>query len=1194
MAARGSQITRQDYNNIRRVVFNVLGAGGTNPITNVADATFGYGQTLLSSEIPSVPDQTITEQQWDRLRLDISRAYTHQVGSSPNIPDVAGSILSGNSATIISYDSVYQTYKLAADDIVTNRNLFAGSQKPQTPVTVVNGTKTLTTAWSDSVKQTVSVTFNSAAEARYFFNSGATINFRSSRTGGTIAPQNAAAQNNSWTSFLNNVVGTVSFGRNQFYALTSGGLAPEADPVFFFAAPAPYSNNYFRIKANCNSPTNVNGTATFISFEIEWIDATTIPLINTDLIDGNLTCVISETKSIGALTLQSPVAYNIGELSPSGTAINLAASFALTSNVDVVDEGANVTFTLTSRNYPAGKAYQLEILGVSDADLQGSTTGIKTITTAGNDTLATANYTVTIRADQLTDPGESITARITIAADAFQSGEILTKTVVINDTSKTPTPTLSISSTTANSIQNEDFGSDAVVTLTNTGNRVLNVTGVNINKGSNLTDLSANFTNLSGSTTFSATTIAAGANKTFTVKFKGNIVGTQTAVVTVTSDGNDVVGGGPLPGSTKTGNISVSVITATYGLTTTPLLSYTASYSSDGITAGETPLQTIRLSNSTGNATIQLGSPAVTISGQGSLVPTVVGDPSGLTIAPGSFREFQVKFAGLTVPLTQPVTISIDGGSAGTRTILATITGTASLPAIVVSTTAITGSPTRINVQDTKTFTISNTGSAQLNVTNIAVAGQNSFSTVTVTPTSLTIPAGSPSQTITVRTQRSRIGTDTATITITSNAPAGDATKTVSVSMSSTALTPTYYAKMTSGTTVTSTSGIATGKRGDADITVYFAGAEPNADYFGYHQQASGVITGLPAGTSAQQAFSQQINKKSADGTGRVNYWPSLAGELSFWDVGVSKFFAWVPVGKRDDGTQVWMDLPGSSGGQGGGTIQFEVFPNPTISFTPGSFQYSNIEYNPSIAGQPVPTFSNGTLSVTNGFQNQTITLNATWHGSPTKPLSPVTLNSAGGYTDSKPVAFAFNGNAHILWPGVYSITGSQTYKGVTYQSPPAAITVTSAGYSALGLPANYAGLPANSTESLMMPDACWVNAGTASAAGIWYRYFRSVVLTPGASYELRAWSDDYMWVGADTGIQQVLGGYSANLGSGVSRKTFTMPSGQGSRLLITWVVFNDGQFGNVWSTNPGWFSLQVWQGTSKIWGTSQSTGAGF
>ncbi|NBP55171.1 DUF1573 domain-containing protein [bacterium] len=1198
MPARGSQITRQDYNDIRKIVFNVLGAGGTNPTTNLSDPTFGYGQSLQSSDIPLGPNQTITELQWDRLRADIGKAYTHQVGSIPSLFDVSTS-------TIISFSQVYETYLAAANDILANRNLFAGSQKPQNPVIVANGTKTLTTAWSDSVKQIVSVTFNSAAEARYFFNSGATINFRSSRAGGTTTPQNAAAQNNSWTSFLNNTVGTLSFGKTQFYSLTSGGLAPGATPIFFFTASAPYSNNYYRIKANCNVPNNANGTATFISFEIEWIDSTILPSIATDLIDGTLTSVISETKSTGNLTIQSPINYSIGELSASGTPVNLSPQFTLTSNVDTVNEGSNVIFTFTSRNYPAGKSYQLEILGISDSDLQGSTGGTKTITATGNDTLATATYTVTIKADQISDPGESITARITIPADGFQNGEVLNKTVTIVDSSLTPTPKMTLTATTATVIAGEpEWGTYAQVTAANVGTGVLNITGVSINKGASLSDHQTDFPGnpTSINQIWYEGNFGVGATGSFNIRFKSSIVGTHTAVITVTSNGNDTAGGGPAPGSTKTVNVTVNVIAATYGLVTSPLLAYTASYATDGITPGETPLQTISLTNQTGNATIQLGTPAVTISNQGNLVPTIVGNPNGQNIAPGGSTSFQVKFTGLQAPQTQAVSINIDAGAAGTKTITGTITGTASQPGIAISTQAITATPVQINVEDTKTFTITNTGSAELNITNIAASGQNSYSTITITPTTLTLAKGAPAQTITVKMKRSRIGSDTATITITSNAPAPNNTRTLSVNLTSTALTPIYYAQITNSNTVTSTSATVSGRRGAQNITVFFTFAEPNADYYGYHEQASGVITGLPAGTTPGQAQQQGLRKRTSDNVGRVDFWPSANFELEGWDVGLSKLYAWVPVGKRDNGTQVWMDLPGSSGGLGGGTLQFEIFPNPTISVTPNTLTYGILEYNPALAGQPTPTFPKTKFSLKNGYQNQPLYIFLRWFGTAltgTGGSQGATLDSTGTISVDYTIGWTEIPNTGLnlpLYPGVYTYSLRQVYKGVDYLSNEVTITVNqSPGYFQLTLPAGYGvsnGYPVGSVGNLLVTqDACWTNNSQLTDAGRWYRFFRTITISPG-SYQIRAWADDTVWFGVvNSALGTLVPGQSSNLPTGPTVANFTVPAGT-NRITITWVAFNDGQFGGTWQTNPGWFAVQIWQGSTKIWGCSNSTSA--
>ena len=1175
MPAIGSQISREDYNSLQRIVYNVWGPGGTNPITNLPDATYGYGQPLASSEV-GPGDQTITEAQWDQLRTDINKAYTHQVGSASVIPDVAGSNSAGaTNATRVTFGQVYQTYLAAATDIIENRYLFAGSQRP-TPVNVATP-KFTTTPWSTAVSQLIQVTFNSAAEARAFFNSGATINFRSSRDGGTTAPQNAAAQNNSWTAFLNNTVGTVAFGREQFYALTSGGLAENAPPVFLYTASAPYSTNYYRIKANCNVASNVNGTATFLSFLIEWIDSTVIPGIATDYIDGTLTSIISETKSIGVASVNSPSLYTIGDLVPSGTAINLSPSFTLISSVNSVNEGGTVTFTFTSRNYPSGRAYQLEISGVNDSQLVGSTTGLKNLSTTGNSSLATFTYAVTIRADATTNPNSILTARVTVASDNFQAGEVLISNVTINDTSVTPTPSVSISSTTANTIQGEsiDAASPSTVTLTNNGSRVLNISNISINRGASLSEFSADFTGMSGAPTFSATTIAVGQSKTFTTKFAGSTVGTQTATVTVTSDGNDVIGGGPVPGTAKTANISVSVVTATFGVTTSPALSYTTSFASDGVTPGSTVNQTIRITNSTGNATVTLGNPAVTIAGEGSLVPTITNNPNGLTIAPGAFREFQVRFTGLSVPSTNSPTISIDCGTAGTKVITATVTGTQSQPQIAVSTTSLVATSRVINVESTSSFTITNSGSASLVVSNIAIAGQNSFSTYTVSPSSMTVPVGA-TQSVVVTSKRSRIGTNSATITITSNAPSPNNSKTVSFSMTTTGFSnPVYYitASGPQGYTGNDANTVARVNR-NSTIQSYVTGAEPNATAYVYHRQANGIVSGVPTGTTPAAAFASKLLPRESDSQGKVDFWQA-GSSTAAWDVGTSQVFAWIPVGKLDDGTQQYF-----AGATDGNLYRMETFPNLSVTASSSGPQF------PITAD--TTTWPGLTYTVTGGIQNEALTLASTtarWDEQAQTPngnLATATIGADGTWSR----------NVGAPEPGEWSIVFEQTYKGVAYRSNAVNITTTSSAYYAFPQ-----GPGRNAEETAVLQDAVsWLpySPSNPSTPGVYYKWWRTVQLTPNKTYTLKIWGDDNTNVGVNWNFLtgSPIYGFGNVLGNGPTTGTFTTTSSGRTRLIFT--ILN-GSFGNnTWATNPGWISIQIYDGATKVWGTAQATGAGY
>ena len=1179
MPAIGSQISRQDYNNLQRIVYNVLGPGGTNPTTNLPDPTFGYGQALASSEI-GPGDQTITETQWDQLRTDINKAYTHQVGSVSTIPDVAGSTSAGaTNATRITFGQAYQTYLAAANDIITNRNLFAGSQKPPAPVNVATP-KFTTTPWSIAVSQLIQVTFNSAAEARSFFNSGATINFRSQRTGGTSAPINAAAQNNSWTEFLNNIgqAGTVSFGREQFYALTSGGLAEGAAPVFLFMAPSPYSNNYYRIKANCNVASNANGTATFISFFVEWIDSTVIPGVATDYIDGTLTSIISETKSVGVTSVNSPTLYTIGDLSPSGTAINLSPSFTLTASATSINEGGTVTFTFTSRNYPAGKAYQLEISGVTDSQLVGSTIGIKNLSTTGNSSLASFTYLVTIRADLTTNPGTILNARVTVSSDNFQAGEILNAPVTINDTSVTPTPSVNITSTVANTIQGEsiEVASPSTVTLTNNGSRVLNVSNITINRGASLSEFSADFTSMSGAPTFSATTIAVGQSKTFTVKFAGSTVGTQTAVVTVTSDGNTVVGGGPVPGTAKTANISVSVVTATFGVTTSPAIAYTTSFASDGITPGSTTNQTIRISNTTGNATITLGSPAITIANQGLLEPTITGSLNGLTIAPGAFREFQIRFTGLAVPSTNSPTISIDCGTAGTKVITATVTGTQSQPQISVSTTSLVATSKVINVETTSSFTITNSGSASLVVSNIAITGQNSYSDYTISPSTMTVPVGA-TQSVIVTSKRSRIGTNAATITITSNAPSPNNSKTVSFSMTSTGFTTlTYYitAAGPSGYTGNDPNIVARVNR-NSTMQSYVTGAEPNATAYVYHKQASGIVSGVPTGTTPAAAFASKLLPRTADSQGKVDFWQA-GDSTDAWDVGVSQVFAWIPIGMLDDGTQQYF-----AGATSGNLYRMETFPNLTLTSSSPGPQF------PITAD--TTTWPGLTYTVTGGYQGQPLTLASTtqrWDEQAQTPngnLAPATVGSDGTWSR----------NVGAPEPGIWTIVFEQQYKGVAYRSNPVTVTTTSSPYYFIGgtdptLPADW--------NAVLADRVSWLPYSPAnpSSPNTYFKWWRTVQLTPNKTYTLKIWGDDNTGVGVNWNFLtgSPIYGFGNSLGNGPTTGTFVTTSSGRTRLLFT--IFN-GSFGdNTWATNPGWISIQIYDGATKVWGTAQATGAGY
>ena len=77
-AGQGQIIQASDYNGIKSKVDTVFGVGGTNPLTNTADSTFGYGQTITSPTM--VTGNSISHNEWILLRNDMVKARQHQTG----------------------------------------------------------------------------------------------------------------------------------------------------------------------------------------------------------------------------------------------------------------------------------------------------------------------------------------------------------------------------------------------------------------------------------------------------------------------------------------------------------------------------------------------------------------------------------------------------------------------------------------------------------------------------------------------------------------------------------------------------------------------------------------------------------------------------------------------------------------------------------------------------------------------------------------------------------------------------------------------------------------------------------------------------------------------------------------------------------------------------------------------------------
>jgi hypothetical protein len=300
-AGTGSIIEAVDYNSIRSKIINVMGAGSGQT---------GYGQTTLSTTVAA--GNIVTKEQWDALRYDLLNARIHQDGLVP-------SIVTPETGQPIRFGTGYPNsqYNAQAELSITNKwNLGSGQFVIDAGTTTVRSS-----AWVSEVTTTCTVTFNTADQARWFFNSGGKIRVTSSRTGGTGSPQNST-----WSSLLA-TVGTQALGGNNagvnFYNLTN------SYQLFFqSSASSPYSGNQYRIDVLSNVTNNSIGGATILTFRIRFTDnytyggtgGTSFP----DTVDGTLSVIIDEIRASGSLqplgtgpfVLTRPV-YGITSLSGS-------------------------------------------------------------------------------------------------------------------------------------------------------------------------------------------------------------------------------------------------------------------------------------------------------------------------------------------------------------------------------------------------------------------------------------------------------------------------------------------------------------------------------------------------------------------------------------------------------------------------------------------------------------------------------------------------------------------------------------------------------------------------------------------------------------------------------------------------------------------------------------------------------------
>jgi hypothetical protein len=287
-----ADILASDINAIRTKISQVLGSGA---------ASKGYGQTIYSTDVTA--GQVILKSQWDALRYDIVNVFQHQQGTVPAITQVG----LNNVITDDAGDAL-QNYNYYADVATDNRFDVATGEYGITAI----DTKTTSSTWSTSASATLTCTFSTADEARYFFNSGGKIRI----TPSFVPAASPTQQSNAWNTFLTTTVGSQDFEGRLIAALGFYTLTDSYQEYYQSAISTPYSANYYQLAAKCDVANNSLGTAAEVTIRITLNDAYVDPGAPApgDLVDGTLTLVAEEIKAVGVL---QPTASAFSITSPS-------------------------------------------------------------------------------------------------------------------------------------------------------------------------------------------------------------------------------------------------------------------------------------------------------------------------------------------------------------------------------------------------------------------------------------------------------------------------------------------------------------------------------------------------------------------------------------------------------------------------------------------------------------------------------------------------------------------------------------------------------------------------------------------------------------------------------------------------------------------------------------------------------------
>jgi hypothetical protein len=279
----GGKVQATDYNN-----FVSTGSPNVNTIWGAGSGSSGYGQTALGTLTSGTK---VLANPWASLINTVAAMAAHQGSSITAVTPVSAgnkiAFINAMSTNISTVNTNRLNVASTGTDIV-NSATRNGQWGPAVGITQLNST--------------VTVTFASAAAARYFFNAGGTIRVTCSRSGGSALPANT-----SWTNLCSNI-GAVSLpavntaqtiAGTSFSGLTrvgGGGSTPDIYVRNGFYQLTGTQTLLYRQFSNTSVYTNDNiqllysATSNSVTITVRFTDTESGTEPQTpDLVDGSLT-----------------------------------------------------------------------------------------------------------------------------------------------------------------------------------------------------------------------------------------------------------------------------------------------------------------------------------------------------------------------------------------------------------------------------------------------------------------------------------------------------------------------------------------------------------------------------------------------------------------------------------------------------------------------------------------------------------------------------------------------------------------------------------------------------------------------------------------------------------------------------------------------------------------------------------------